>query len=98
VARPAEGLFHSEQAVEEGSRAEVGFQLRGRVQEPRLVLEPPGIGLPERGEPARADQLGRAPDRLLPVAEVRAEADVGKGHAASTSSSGTSASSTTTSA
>ena len=46
----------------------------------RLVGDAPGLGLADRRQPPRADQLGRAADRRLAVAEVRAEADVGDRH------------------
>ena len=60
---------------------QLGVELGDRVQEARLVVDAPRLGLADRREPPRADQLGRPPDRRLAVAEVRAEPDVGERHA-----------------
>lgn len=70
--------LHVEQVVEERARRERRLDLRGGVQERRLRLVAPRLRLVQRREPPRTDQLGGAPDQLLAVAEVGAEADVGE--------------------
>ncbi len=89
VARPrptfaTEVAFDLEQEVEQLARAELGLDLRHGIEEVGLILVAPRLRLADPGEPDGADALGRLPDRLLTVAEVRAEPDVGPGHGRST--------------
>src|SRR3989441_1318480 len=80
----AEGALDLEQPLEQRARALVRLELRDGVEKARLVGVAPRLGLDRRREPGRPDQLGRAPDRRLAVAEVGAEPDVGEGHGRST--------------
>src|SRR4051812_4487676 len=77
---PTEAALDVEQVVEQAARREGGLDLGDRVQEPRLLLVAPRLGLAQRREARRADQLGRATDQRLPVAQIRAETDVRERH------------------
>jgi hypothetical protein len=78
----AEAPLDLEQAVEELARTQVRLDLGGPVHEPRLVDVPDRIRLAEgrdgddRDPVQRVQAPERLPERRLPVAEVRPEADV----------------------
>ena len=82
----AEAALHLEQEVEQGRGGKLGLELRDAVEKPRLVDEADRLGLDEAGDGddldgvLRAECSQRAAERLLAVAEVRAESDVGPGH------------------
>ena len=69
-----------EQQVEERPGLESGLDLGDGVQERRLLLVAPRLGLDDRRQP-RAPRSALRLRRIvcLAVAEVRAEADVGEG-------------------
>src|SRR4051794_38420680 len=69
-----------EQVVEQAARREGGLDLGHRVEEAWLVLVPPGLRFAQLRQAGGSDQLRRTTDQRLPLAEVRAETDVSKGH------------------
>ena len=76
-----ERALDREQPFEELPGREIRLDEAGGVQKPRLVDVPDRIGLPEPGDRDDADvgaveQLERAPEAALTVAEVGPEADV----------------------
>src|SRR6266849_11087488 len=66
--------------VEQRPRPEHRLELRDGIQEHRLVLVAPGLGLADRRKLRRTDQPGRLPDQRLAIAQVRAQTDVGANH------------------
>ena len=58
---PAEAPLDVEQMRQERPRRQRGLDLCGRVQERRLVAEAPRLGLEERRQARRPDQLRGAP-------------------------------------
>src|SRR5690242_17964090 len=81
-----EAGLDGEQALEQRSRAEFRLHLRGAVEEVRLVEVADGLGLAQAGDRHELDALlGRellegGLDLPLRLAEVRADADEGRGH------------------
>ena len=79
---PAERPFDLEEPVEQLARTKVRPDLRGRVQEPRLVSVVHRIGLAYARKTRRPDlafhELERSAEIRLTVAQVRAEPDVGE--------------------
>ena len=82
VACASELALHVEQAVEQRAWLERGLEPGGAVEEARLVEVADRIGLAERrdGDDVLAEQLERAAERRLPVAEVRAKPYPGTRH------------------
>ena len=86
AADAAEAALDVEEEREEVSCAELGLDLRGGVQEARLVEVADRLRLPEGRHGAELEarlgreQVERPPKRRLPLAEVRSEADERAGH------------------
>ena len=83
-AGPAEALLDVEQEIEQLARRQLRLDLDSRVQERRLVDEAPWLRLANRGHGTYVDllpqQIDRPAESRLPVAEVRAQADIGARH------------------
>src|SRR5438034_7674989 len=84
VAHASQRALDLQQAVEQPSRGQIGLHLRHGVQEERLILDPPRLGLADGRQPPRSDQLRCTADAPLSIAEVGAQPDVGAGHGRST--------------
>ena len=87
AAAAAEAVLDGEERVEQLTCAEIGLERGRAVQEPRLVEEPDRLRVAQlRDVDDRDPRLGgergeRVAERPFPVAEVRAEGDVGAHHA-----------------
>ncbi len=81
-ANTAEPTFDVEKQVEQRPRVERRLELRDAVQERGLLDGPPRLRLAKRGDPRDGDprrgpeQADGSPERLLPIAEVRAQPHV----------------------
>lgn len=91
---PSERALDGQEGVEQLPRRERRVERRGPVQEPRLVEVVHRVGLAERrhrddvNSLRRVQRRERGLERVLALAEVRAEADVGAGHHATLAARG----------
>jgi Subtilase family len=87
LASPAETPLDGEQDFEESPGGDLGLERCDSVQEPRLVADADGSRVDERRNRRHLDprlpseRRHSAPDRLLAIAEVRAQPDIHARHA-----------------